>query len=1063
MRFKDYPDLPATTSDLETAVLEQWREEDTFGKSLEQNAAAEPYVFFEGPPTANGRPGIHHVFSRTIKDAVARYQTMQGRYVPRIAGWDTHGLPVEIEAERRLGISGKPEIEALGIARFNEVCRESVLTYTEEWERFSARIGYWLDYSKPYVTFHADYIESIWWSLKEIADRGLIYRGHKILPYCPRCGTGLSSHEVAQGYQEIMDPSLYWSMPLLEESGEPDGREFLVWTTTPWTVVSNVALAINPELDYVEVESEGRRYILAAARVPALFGEEARVAGPVAASELLGQRYQRPFEWVEPPLLPEGGRDRAWRVVPADFVSADDGTGIVHMSPAFGADDYAICQREGLPILQPVDDRGAFLPEIPEVGGVFVKDADTELVKLLKAKGVVFRYSRESHSYPHCWRCRSPLLYMARDSWFIRTTELRDELKANNDRVNWFPPEIGSGRFGEWLENNVDWALSRNRYWGTPLPAWVCDAEPAHLDFLGSFADLRERVGTLPEPFDPHRPFIDDYHWGCTQSGCSGTMRRTPEVIDVWYDSGAMPFAQWHYPFENVERAEALFPADFICEGVDQTRGWFYSLMAISTLLGRGPAYRNVVVNDLVLDAEGQKMSKSRGNVVDPWQAIEDHGADAIRWYLLSSSHPWLPKRFDPSGVREVQRKVFDTLRSTYHFFSLYANLEQWSPSESDPAVQTRPLMDRWLLSRLADVNTRVERFLADYNLTHAVRELADFIVDDLSNWYVRRSRDRFWASGDQADTRAAFATLHTALMDTTRLMAPFAPFVSDWLHRSLAGGDSVHLARTPTPNAAHRDEGLEAGMDAVRRLATLGRAARERVRIRVRQPLGTMYAVVPPGVRMSADLLEILRDELNVHGVEFMDRAEELVTFEARPNFRVLGARFGKRTPRVAEMIRSLSSADLARFGAGEPLEIEIDGERVLLMSEELDLVQTARGEAVVEAEGGFTMALDTVITPDLRREGLARELINRIQRLRKDSGLEVADRIDLAVAGASEVREAAGAFAEFIMAETLAVSIDIVEVDIDSERFRFRREVDLDGVAGTIGIARVSTGSGA
>jgi isoleucyl-tRNA synthetase len=766
---------------------------------------------------------------------------------------------------------------------------------------------------------------------------------------------------------------------------------------------------------------------------------------------------------VEAPSLPEGGRDRAWRVVAADFVSADDGTGIVHMSPAFGADDYAICQREGLPVLQPVDDRGAFLPEIPEVGGVFVKDADTELVKLLKAKGVVFRYSRESHSYPHCWRCRSPLLYMARDSWFIRTTELRDELKANNDEVNWFPPEIGSGRFGEWLENNVDWALSRNRFWGTPLPVWVCDAEPAHVEFLGSFADLRERVGTLPEPFDPHRPFIDEYHWDCTQSGCSGAMRRTPEVIDVWYDSGAMPFAQWHYPFENVERAEALFPADFICEGVDQTRGWFYSLMAISTLLGRGPAYRNVVVNDLVLDAAGQKMSKSRGNVVDPWQAIEDHGADAIRWYLLSSSHPWLPKRFDPSGVREVQRKVFDTLRSTYHFFSLYANLEQWSPSESDPEVETRPLMDRWLLSRLTDVNTRVERFFGDYNLTHAVRELADFIVDDLSNWYVRRSRDRFWASGDQADTRAAFATLHTALTETARLMAPFAPFVSDWLHRSLTGGDSVHLARTPVPVSARRDQGLEAGMDAVRRLATLGRAARERVRIRVRQPLGTMYAVVPAGVRVSADLLEILRDELNVHGVEFMDRAEELVTFEARPNFRVLGARFGKRTPRVAEMIRTLSSADLARFGAGEPLEIEIDGERVRLVPEELDLVQTARGEAVVEAEGGFTMALDTVITPDLRREGLARELINRIQRLRKDSGLEVADRIALAVAGATEVREAAGAFADFIRSETLAVSIDIVDSDIDPDSFPFQREVDLDGVAGTIGIARAASGGGA
>jgi len=1054
---KRYPELPSSTTELEESVQTLWVEEGTFAQSLERTSAGEPYVFFEGPPTANGRPGIHHVFARTIKDAVARYHTMQGRYVPRIAGWDTHGLPVEIEAEKRLGISGKPEIEALGIARFNEVCRESVLTYTEEWERFSARIGYWLDYSRPYVTYHPNYIESIWWSLKQIDSRGLIYRGHKILPYCPRCGTGLSSHEVAQGYQDVKDPSLYWSMPLLDSGGTPDGREFLVWTTTPWTVVSNVALAINPALDYVEVEAEGRRYILAAARVPALFGEDAQVVRSIPSESLLGQRYQRPFEWVEAPSTPEGGGDRAWRVVAADFVSADDGTGIVHMSPAFGADDYAICQREGLPILQPVDDRGAFDAALPVVGGVFVKDADTDLVKLLKERGLVFRYSREEHSYPHCWRCRSPLLYMARDSWFIRTTQLQAELKANNDLVNWYPPEIGTGRFGEWLENNVDWALSRSRYWGTPLPAWVCDSEPAHVEFIGSFAELSERVGPLPEPFDPHRPWIDDYRWPCTQPGCAGTMHRTPEVIDVWYDSGAMPFAQWHYPFENREQAEALFPADFICEGVDQTRGWFYSLMAISTLLGRGPAYRNVIVNDLVLDAEGQKMSKSRGNVVDPWQAIADHGADAIRWYLLSSSHPWLPKRFDPSGVREVQRKVFDTLRSTYHFFSLYANLEGWSPSSADPSPADRPLMDRWLLSRLSHLTERVESFVGEYNLTHAVRALADFIVDDLSNWYVRRSRDRFWASGDQEDTRAAFATLHQALIDVARLMAPFAPFVSDWLHRGLTGGESVHLASMPRPEQAPRDVALENGMDAVRRLATLGRAARERVRIRVRQPLGTLYAVVPLNVAVGPELLEILRDELNVHAVEFLDRAEELVSFAARPNFRVLGTRFGKSTPRVAEVIRTLDSETLSRFRAGEPLEIELDGSPVSLNPEEFEIVQSARGDAVVEAEGGYTMALDTTITPALRSEGLARELINRVQRLRKDSGLEVSDRIRLAVAAGSELRQAVSEHEDFIRSETLAVEVKINEEGGDDAEYSFRREVDLDGVSARIGIARV------
>ncbi|MBW3630076.1 MAG: isoleucine--tRNA ligase, partial [Gemmatimonadetes bacterium] len=922
--MKRYPDLPETLTQLEEQILERWRDEDTFARSLERTAEGEPFVFFEGPPTANGRPGIHHVFARTVKDAVARFRTMQGRYVPRIAGWDTHGLPVEIEAEKRLGISGKPEIEKVGIARFNDVCRESVLTYTEEWERFSARIGYWLDYSRPYVTYHPEYIESIWWSTRQSADRGLIYRGHKILPYCPRCGTGLSSREVAQGYREVRDPSLYFTVPVVDAAGKEDGRSFLVWTTTPWTLVANVALAVNPELVYSEVEHEGKRLILAQGRVSALFGEEAQLVRTLPASEILGLRYQRPFEWVEPK---ERGLERAWRVVPGSFVSADDGTGIVHMAPAFGADDYAVGQQQGLPVLQPVDDRGHFPPDMPVVGGQFVKEADEHLVRELKGRGQVFKSSKELHTYPHCWRCGSPLLYMARDSWFIRTTAVKDALIANNNEVRWHPPEVGAGRFGEWLENNVDWALSRNRFWGTPLPAWVCDADTEHVAFIGSFDELREHVGELPIPFDPHRPFIDEYRWACHRDGCSGMMRRTPEVIDVWYDSGAMPFAQWHYPFENREEAERLFPADFIAEGVDQTRGWFYSLTAISTLLGRGPAFRNVIVNDLVLDAEGQKMSKSRGNVVDPWEAIGEFGADSIRWYLLASSHPWLPKRFDPAGVREVQRKVFDTLKSTYHFFALYANLEGWQESWQDLAPAERPIMDRWLHSRLALATGTVTRHYEEYNLTHAARELGDFIVDDLSNWYVRRSRDRFWGSADSQDTRSAFATLHRALVDVARLLAPIAPFLSDWLHRALTGGESVHLTRLPRQEPEVRDPGLERGMDAVRSLSTLGRAARETVRIRVRQPLGVLYAVVPVGVDVDGELLAILRDELNVRRVEFMDRAEELVTFSAKPNFRALGARFGKQTPAIAEAIRALPSSELAAFRRGEELAVELDG----------------------------------------------------------------------------------------------------------------------------------------
>jgi isoleucyl-tRNA synthetase len=1056
--MKHYPDLPASVGELEEDILLRWEGENTFGQSLEQTAEGEPFVFYEGPPTANGRPGIHHVFARTIKDAVARFRTMQGRYVPRMAGWDTHGLPVEIEAEKALGISGKPEIERVGIARFNEVCRESVLRYTADWERFSARIGYWLDYTDPYVTFHSSYIESVWWSLKQIAERGLIYRGHKILPYCPRCGTGLSSHEVAQGYREVKDPSVYLTMALAE-SGE-EARELLVWTTTPWTLVSNVAVAVDPNLTYAEVEHEGRRLVVARARVAALFGADAEVVREFPGRELVGRRYQRPFEWLEPRDEPEGAVVRAWRVVAADFVSDEDGTGLVHMSPAFGADDYAVGQRERLPILQPLNDRGEFREDLPLVGGRFVKDADDDLLIDLKKRGLVFRSSREMHTYPHCWRCRSPLLYMARDSWFIRTTEVREQLLENNRQIGWHPPEIGAGRFGEWLENNIDWALSRNRFWGTPLPIWVCDEDPSHFEVIGSFDELRERVPDLPEEFDPHRPFIDEVTWP-RRDGGSGTMRRTPEVVDVWYDSGAMPFAQFHYPFENRERFERLFPADFICEGVDQTRGWFYSMLAISTLLGRGTPYRNVVVNDLILDADAQKMSKSRGNVIDPNEAIGEFGADAIRWYLLATSHPWLPKRFDPDGVREVQRKVFDTLRNTYKFFALYANLEGWTPGDETAAPATRPLIDRWLLSRLAAVTEQVTRSLDAYDLTPAVRLIGEFVVDDLSNWYVRRCRDRFWGSADGADARAAFSTLHEALVAVTRLCAPFIPFLADWLHRALQQGRSVHLA--PYPEPAERDVALERGMEAVRVLSTLGRAAREEARIRVRQPLAVLHAVVPAGAEVTPALLEILRDELNVKRVEFMDAADELVTFGARPNFRALGARHGKRTPQVAEAIRALPSALVARLAGGEPVQVEVAGERIPVEPGDAEIVQTARGDFVVAAEGPYTAALDPTITAELRAEGLARELVNRVQRLRKDAGLAVSDRIRLVVAGGEEIRDAAHAHRDFIAGETLALDVTFDTEAPEEGEHRAVREVDLDGVVATIALTPNTAGEAA
>ena len=755
----------------------------------------------------------------------------------------------------------------------------------------------------------------------------------------------------------------------------------------------------------------------------ALFGEEAEVVRTFPGRELVGARYERPFDWVE---APEPARERAWQVVEADFVSAEDGTGIVHIAPAFGADDYAVGQAFGLPVLQPVDDRGQFLESIPLVGGEFVKDADDKLLRALKEAGRVFRFGREEHSYPHCWRCGSPLLYMARDSWFIRTTQVRDELLRNNDRVNWYPPEVGAGRFGEWLENNVDWALSRMRFWGTPLPAWVCDGDSDHVEFIGSFEELQQRTGPLPEPFDPHRPFIDEYSWACRVPGCQGTMRRTPEVIDVWYDSGAMPFARWHYPFENREAAERLFPAHFICEGVDQTRGGFYSLMAISTLLGRGPAYRNVIVNDMVLDAEGQKMSKSRGNVVDPWVALNDFGADAIRWYLLSSSHPWLPKRFDAVGVREVQRKVFDTLRSSYHFFSLYAAALPEQPI--DPA--SRPLIDRWILGRLDATVAAVRHGYENYDVTSALRALVQFAVDDLSNWYVRQTRDRFWAADGEADG-AAVATLHECLRVTAVMLAPAAPFVADWLHRALTGS-SVHLADFPH-DAGRLDPARDRAMDAVRRLASMGRAAREEAGIRVRQPLARMQVAVPGGVRGPEfdALLDLLRSETNVKQIEVVGSDAELVRLRGKANFRSLGKRYGAAVKEVAAWVTTLEPELLRALERGEAVN-----DQYQLLPEDVTVVRDVVTSWPVASDGPFVAALDPEIGADLALEGLARALGSRIQRLRKDAGYQVSERIALAIEGDATIAAAALRHSEWIAGETLAESLVIAEPLEDADR---------------------------
>jgi isoleucyl-tRNA synthetase len=1050
MKYPDYPDHHRA---LEEDLLQRWRDEDLFTRTLEATADGEEFVFYEGPPTANGRPGIHHVFSRALKDLVCRYQTMRGRHVTRKAGWDTHGLPVEIEAEKALGISGKRQIEELGVARFNEVCRESVFTYKEEWERLSERIGYWLDLSDPYVTFEPEYVESVWSILKQLDDRGLLYRGYRSVPYCPRCGTALSSHEVAQGYREVEDPSVYFTCTVLDDGGAEEDRAFLVWTTTPWTIPANVALAVHPDLAYVEVEHEGRGLIVAEALVESVFGEDAVIRRRYGSGDLVGLRYRRPFDLVE---ISDEEVEAGWKVLPAEFVSDEDGTGIVHIAPAFGADDYAAGQAHDLPMLRPIDDAGRFDEGVPLVGGRFVKDADPVLLEALEERGGLFRRTTARHSYPHCWRCDSPLIYMARDSWYIRTTAVRDRMLENNRAVGWNPPEIGTGRFGEWLEGNIDWALSRDRYWGTPLPAWVCDADPAHVEVIGSFDELASKVGGLPDDFDPHKPWIDDHAWPCPD--CDGTMRRTPEVIDAWFDSGSMPWAQWHYPFENQDVWERHFPADFIAEGLDQTRGWFYSLMAIGTMLGHGPVYRNVLVNGLVLDREGQKMSKSRGNTVSPWEAIEKFGADAIRWYLLTVSQPWAPKRWDEDALGESVRRTFDTLANTYRFFALYANLEGWEPADDPDDAADRPLMDRWLHSRLAGLVDDVGSALDGYDLTRAARRIGDFVVDDLSNWYIRRGRDRFWGSADADDTRSAFQTLWETLVTVSRLLAPMTPFLADWLHRALGNGP-VHLEAFPEAAAGRRHDELDRDMAAVRALSSLGRAARESVQIRVRQPLGVLHAVTPGGRTLSGPLLDVLKDELNVKEVRFLDAAEDLVTLEGAPNFRALGQRFGSRTQEAAAAVRALSSDALSAFRAGEQVVIEVDGESHDLQPDELEVRQVARGELAVESGDGFTVALDPAIDEGLRLEGIARELVNRIQRLRRDAELDVSDRIRLWIAGDGDVQAALDRHADYVKDQVLAVALEPGAPPGDA----IEREVDLDGVGARIALEKTRETHGA
>ena len=1004
--------------ELEEQVLARWRELDVFHETVRRREGAPLYVFYEGPPTANGRPGSHHVLSRVFKDIFPRYKTMRGYHVPRKAGWDCHGLPVELEVERQLGISSKHEIEKYGIAEFNQRCRESVFSYVEEWNRLTERIGFWIDLDDAYVTLADEYIESVWWALKRIWDEDLLYEGYKVVPYCPRCGTALSSHEVALGYHDVVDPSIYVRFLVAHPRGPlQDDDALLVWTTTPWTLVSNAAVAMDPDLTYVRARQDGQVYVLAEARVEPVLGEGAEVLERFAGREMEGAAYEPPFPYIAASEF--GGRGHT--VLAGDFVSAEDGTGLVHTAIAFGEDDFRLGDQYGLNVVNPVQPNGTYDERIGPYAGRYVKDADPDLIEDLQSRGLIYRAEQYEHAYPHCWRCDTPLLYYAKASWYIRTTARRDELLAANETIDWYPFHIKHGRFGKWLENNVDWALSRERYWGTPLPVWRC--EHGHDRCIGSLAELREMSGDLPH--DLHRPYIDAVTFPCSE--CGREMRRVPDVIDAWFDSGAMPFAQFHHPFENKELFEQRFPADFICEALDQTRGWFYSLLAISTLLFGRASYRNVLCLGLILDPEGQKMSKSRGNVVAPWDVIDTHGADAFRWYYFTSQQPWSGYRFSVDTVGESVRKFLLTLWNTYGFYALYANVDGFDHDAQEVPVERRSALDRWLLSRLQSTIEAVRTEMDAYDTTSAGRSIATF-VDDLSNWYVRRSRRRFWRTGeggDEQDKVAAYLTLHESLVTVAKLLAPFTPFVADEIYANLDGGEpSVHLCDFPEPAEALIDRELEFDMTVARRTVELGRAARSQAGVKVRQPLREAAVVANARERAAIERLEDqVLDELNVKGVSYVEEAEELAEYEVKPNFRALGPRFGARMREVAKALGSIDpTAAAAAFDRGDEVTIDVDGEQERIGADDVSLVMLPREGYQLERQANYAVALKLDLDDELLREGAAREVVHAIQNARKGAGLRVEDRIELTLTGDDALLEAVRQHADYVAGETLA-----------------------------------------
>ncbi len=1013
---------------LEEQVLARWREQDVFAESLRRRADAPEWVFYEGPPTANGRPGIHHVWARFFKDLYPRFHTMRGRYVARKAGWDCHGLPVEVEVEKELGFSGKPQIEDYGIEAFNARCRQSVQRYVEDWSALTGRIGMWLDLSDAYRTMDNEFMETVWWTVRQMWDRGLIYEGSKVVPYCGRCGTALSSHELGQpdAYRDVTEDSVYVRFPVTEAD-----FDLVVWTTTPWTLVSNVGAAIGPDITYVRVRDPegGRDLVLAESRVAAVLGDDVTRVGTVPASELVGLHYTRPFD-----DLPAEGD--GWRVVAADFVTVDDGSGIVHLAPAFGEVDREVGEAEGLPMLNPVNAQARFEPTVPSVAGQFVKDADPALIEALRAAGTLLRVAPYEHSYPHCWRCGTPLIYWAKPTWFARTSQFKDEMLAENEQIGWHPEHIRHGRFGDWLANNVDWALSRDRFWGTPIPVWRC-RDCGEDTCIGSIAELSERAGRDLSDLDLHRPFVDDVTIACSHCA-DGRAQRVEPVLDTWFDSGSMPAGQWHFPFENAETFERRFPADFICEAIDQTRGWFYSLLAVNTLVfGRSP-YRNVVCLSLLLDQDGQKMSKSRGNVMDPWEVINARGADAVRWNFAYASSPWTPKRVSLEGIDETTNRFIVTLWNTYVFFTTYANLDGFEPDPQSPSERDQKhVMDRWIRSRLHSTVRDVTRAFEDFDALRGTQAL-DAFVDELSNWYVRRSRPRFWKASDGT----AHAVLHECLLTLTQLLAPVCPFLGDAMYGNLARTtDSVHWTDWPEVDDAAIDPDLETDMALARELVSLGLSARAESKLKVRQPLPRAIALVPAGTVIPDAVAAEIADELNVKRLELVATLEGLLDYTVQPNFRALGPKVGKQLPRVKELLAGADGAAIRRaLETDGSYALDVDGDTVRLGPDDVQIRASSHEELVLAQAGERAVALDTTLDDALCAEGHARELVRAVNDQRKAQGFAIADRIRLTIDASEPVLGAVRTHADWIAAEVLAEDLTIgrgaggaVEITVD------------------------------